>query len=516
LGISELSSNEFLFSSRRTKVVNAVKQNTFGLIDNLPKGLLIDGEFVEAESGDSFETINPATGEAITRVAKADLSDVNRTVNAARRAFDGPWRSATPLARQQLLLRIADLIGEHMEELALLDSIDVGLPLTRSMAYAQTARDNMMAYAAAARTISGSTPENSVSRDMFTYTRKEPIGVVAAIIPWNSPFNTAIGKIGPALAAGCVLILKPAEQSPLSALRLGQLCMEAGAPKGVVNVLTGYGNIGAALAEHLDVDKVSFTGSVETGQAIIRASALNMKRLTLELGGKSPNVVFADADLDLAVPAAAMAAFSLTGQFCAAGSRLFVERSIYEDFTEQIAKFGEQLNVGDPLLSDTDLGPIVSEEQLQKVLGYVASGSEEGATLQSGGTRLDDDVHKSGYYVPPTVFSGVNNDMKIAREEIFGPVISAIPFDDVDEVLRHSNQTRYGLASGVWTRDIRKAHYLAARIESGIVWVNTYGNYDKAMPFGGYKMSGLGVENGVEGLAQYLQTKSVWINSSLP
>jgi aldehyde dehydrogenase (NAD+) len=492
-----------------------VERNSSQIIDNLPKRLLIDGEFVEAASGETFDTINPATGAVLASVAKAGPEDVNRAVQSARLAFNGEWRNATPLIRQKLMLAVAELIGENIDEIAYLDSVDMGLPLSKSRGSVLTARDNMIAYSAAARTIRGSTPENSTSPEMLTYTRKEPVGVVAAIIPWNSPFNTAIGKIGPALAAGCVTILKPAEQSPLSALKLGELCLEAGIPKGVISVLTGFGDVGAALTEHPDVDKVSFTGSVETGQAIIRASSGSMKRLTLELGGKSPNIVFADADLDKAVPASALAAFQLTGQFCAAGTRLFVERQIFSDFVERVIQYGNGLNVGDPLLADTDLGPLVSEEQLGKVLGYVKSGNDEGALLRSGGARLDDELHQSGFYVPPTVFTDVRNDMRIAREEIFGPVISAIAFDDIEEVLKLSNETRYGLASGVWTSDVRKAHHLAARLESGMVWINTYGNYDKAVPFGGYKMSGLGLENGVEGLEQYLRTKSVWVNTVL-
>ncbi|MFD0746410.1 aldehyde dehydrogenase family protein [Phytohabitans flavus] len=474
--------------------------------------LLIGGQFRPAASGDTFASINPTTGEQAGQVARAGAEDVDTAVAAARAAFEGTWRDASPLARQKVLQRLAGLIEENAEELALLDTVDVGVPIARSRGNVLGAANAMLAYAAGARTVRGSTIENSVSRDMFSYTLKEPVGVVGAIIPWNNPVNTMIGKIGPALAAGCTVVLKPAEQSPLSAVRVAELCVEAGIPDGVVNVLTGFGDAGAALSAHPGVDKISFTGSVETGQAIIRASAGNMKRLTLELGGKSPDIVFADADLDAAVAGAAMGAYLLSGQFCAAGTRLFVERKVYDEFLARVVEYGRALEVGDPTDESTVLGPLVSSEQLAKVLSFIDTGVAEGARLLSGGSRDPG----PGYFLPPTVFGEVGAAMTIAREEIFGPVLAAMPFDDIDEVLPAANATRYGLAAGVWTSDVTKVHWLAPRLESGMVWVNTYGNYDKAVPFGGYKMSGLGVENGAEGLEQYLKSKCVWINAARP
>jgi aldehyde dehydrogenase (NAD+) len=476
--------------------------------------MIIDGEEVDASGGETFAALNPATGETLANVAQGAGRDVDRAVSAARRAFEGPWRRTTPVDRQRMLQHLGELVATHVEELAKLDSMNVGLPIARSVAAVETAAKSLFAYAAAARTIRGATIENSVGPEMLSYTRKEPVGVVAAITPWNSPITTAVGKIGPALAAGCTLILKPAEQSPLSAVRLGQLCLEAGIPNGVVNVVPGFGETGAALAEHLGVDKVSFTGSIKTGQSIIRASAVNMKRLTLELGGKSPDVVFADADMDKAVPGAAMAAFTLTGQFCAAGSRLLVERSIYEEFVGRVVDFGQSLIVGDPLSNATDLGPVVSQEQLDTVLRYVEIGRGEGARLRVGGERLTADRFGAGFFLPPTVFTEVDNDMQISQNEIFGPVLAAMPFDSIEEAISLANSTTYGLASGVWTSDVRKAHHMAAALEAGMVWINTYGNYDKAVPFGGFKMSGIGVENGPEGLEQYLRSKAVWLDTA--
>lgn len=492
------------------------QQFDLGLNNNPESGLFIGGTFGPAASGEVFATTDPSTGQPLARVARAGSEDVDKAVRAARSAFEGPWRDASPLQRQKVLERLAGLIAEHAEQLGLLDTLDVGIPFTRAVAGAAGAANAMLAYAAAARSIRGASIENSISRDMFSYTLKEPVGVVGAIIPWNNPTNTMVGKIGPALAAGCTIIVKPAEQSPLSALLLAELCVKAGVPEGVVNVLTGFGDVGAALSAHPGVDKISFTGSVATGQAIIRESARDMKRLTLELGGKSPDIVFADADLSAAVPGVALGAFLLSGQFCAAGTRLFVERPVYDEFLEAVLEYSKSLVVGDPHDANTTLGPLVSQEQLTKVLDYVESGQTAGAELLAGGARISETSLADGYFMPPTVFGNVRNDMRIAQEEIFGPVLSALPFDDVDDVLRLANATRYGLASGIWTSDVNKAHWLAPRLESGMVWVNTYGAYDKAVPFGGYKLSGLGLENGSEGIEQYLNTKAVWINTTRP
>jgi aldehyde dehydrogenase (NAD+) len=480
-----------------------------------PTKLLIDGKWVDAASGKTFETRNPATGELLARVAEGDAEDINRAVAAARRAFNGPWSRMKPNERQLLLLKLADIVDKNMEELALLDTLDMGGPLSRTRNNRQRAVGMLRYYAGMATSVHGETINNSLPGDIFSYTLKEPVGVVGAIIPWNGPLTASIWKIGPALATGCTVVLKPAEEAPLTSLRLGELCLEAGVPPGVVNVVPGYGETaGAALSSHPDVDKVAFTGSHLTGQKIIQASAGNLKRVSLELGGKSPDIVFADADLDAAVPGASMAVFANSGQICSAGTRLFVERKVYDEFTEKVAAYGRNLKVGDGRDPEVQVGPLVSAEQLERVTGYLAIGQKEGAKPLTGGARLTDGNMSKGYFVPPTVFANVRDDMRIAQEEIFGPVISAIPFTDIDEVIQRGNATTFGLGSGVWTRDVSKAHRLARAIRAGSVWVNCYQAMDPAVPFGGYKMSGYGRESGLQHVEEYLNVKAVWIKTA--
>lgn len=483
-------------------------------LDGKTKRMFIGGKWLEAASGKTFDTHNPATGELLAKVAEGDSEDIDRAVAAAREAFNGPWSKFKPSQRQHLLLKLADLVEQHIDELAALDTLDMGAPITRTRANKARAVGMLRFYAGMATALHGETIDNSLAGEIVSFTLKEPVGVVGAIIPWNGPLTATIWKIGPALATGCTVVLKPAEEAPLTPLRLAELCQEAGVPPGVVNVVPGYGETaGAALASHMDVDKVAFTGSHLTGQSIIRASAGNLKRVSLELGGKSPDIVFADADLSQAVPGAGMAVFANSGQICSAGTRLFVEKKIYDEFVGRVADFSKTLKVGNGSDPDTQVGPLVSQEQMTRVSGYLDIGRQEGARPLSGGERLTEGAMAKGFFVPPTVFADVRDDMRIAQEEIFGPVISAIPFTDIEEVIERGNKTQFGLGSGVWTRDVGKAHKLARSIRAGSVWINCYQAMDPAVPFGGYKMSGYGRESGVQHLEEYLNVKSVWIKT---
>jgi aldehyde dehydrogenase (NAD+) len=469
--------------------------------------LLIGNRWIASASGKTFTTINPSTGEEICEVAEADTADVEQAVRAARSAFEhGPWRSMRASERGRLLYRLADLIESNGDELARLESLDNGKPVTVAKAVDVAKTVACYRYFAGwADKVHGKTIP--IDGDFLCYTRHEPIGVVGQIIPWNFPMLMMAWKLAPALATGNTVVLKPAEQTPLSALRIGELILEAGFPEGVVNVVPGFGpTAGAAIASHMDVDKVAFTGSTEVGHLIMEAAAKsNLKPVTLELGGKSPNIIFADVDLDAAVEGAHMGLFSNQGQSCCAGSRVFVEESIYDRFVERSIARATKRVVGDPFDPRTELGPLVDQAQFDKVMGYVESGRNERATLACGGNRIGN----RGYFIQPTVFADVQDDMQIAKEEIFGPVMSIISFKSLDEVIARANRTKYGLAAAVWTRDIKKALAVANGVRAGTVWVNCYNVMDTRSPFGGFKQSGIGRELGEYGLQQYTQVKSV-------
>jgi len=466
---------------------------------------------VQAASGKTFATLNPATEETLTEVAHGQAEDIERAVRAARKAFadDSPWRRMNASDRGRMIWRIADLIEQHGDELAMLESLDNGKPYgVARVADVPLAADLFRYMAGWPTKIEGSTVPISAlpaPGEYLAYTLREPVGVVGQIIPWNFPLLMAAWKLGPALACGCTVVLKPAEQTPLSALRLGELLQEAGLPGGVVNIVTGFGDAGAALAAHDDVDKVAFTGSTEVGKLIVKASAGNLKKVSLELGGKSPNVVYADADLDAAITGAANGIFFNHGQCCNAGSRLYVQKGIFDDVVNGVAEVAKGIKVGPGTDADVQMGPLISDEQFEKVLGFLDSGHEAGAESVVGGGRHGN----RGYFVQPTILTNTTNDMKVVREEIFGPVVCAIPFDSPEEIVPIANDTNYGLAAGVFTRDISKAHRTAKRLRAGTVWINTYHVFDAAMPFGGYKESGWGREMGSQVLNNYLETKSV-------
>jgi aldehyde dehydrogenase (NAD+) len=483
--------------------------------DRSTKRLFIDGNWIAAASGRTFPSVNPSTGQDLCEIAEGDAEDVERAVSAARRALDGTWGRTTPLERQNLLLALADLVQEHYVELRMLESVDMGSPIGPAPQARSEAAVQLLRYFSGWTTkIFGDTIPHSGARSLVSYTVKEPVGVVGGIIPWNTPLGNALWKLGPALATGCAIVLKPAEEASLTALRLVELLTELDVPPGAVNVVTGLGEVaGAALVEHRGVDKIAFTGSTATGQAIVRAAAGNLKRVSLELGGKSPNIIFADADLARAIPAAAMGVFANSGQVCCAGTRVFVERPVYDEVVHAIAEIAGHLKIGSSTEATTQIGPLVSAQQLERVRSYIALGREEGARAVGGGETPQDDTLASGYFVTPTVFADVDDGMRIAREEIFGPVACVMPFTDTSEVVARANDTNYGLAAGVWTRDVGKAHGLARELKAGTVWVNTYLHTDSAVPFGGYKMSGWGRELGPNSLDEYLELKSVWIDT---
>src|SRR5450432_3076116 len=477
-----------------------------------PGKLLINGQWSEG-SGKPFDSINPATGEVLTQIADASAHDVDQAVIAARKAFDdtaGPWRKMSASDRGKILWKIADLLEKNIDELAELETLDNGKPIFESRYVDMPMVADVFRYFAGwATKIHGETV--NTLETAFTYTLREPVGVVGLIVPWNFPLLLASWKVGPALACGNTIVLKPAEQTPLTTLRFGELVVEAGFPAGVVNVLTGGPETGKAIVAHPGIDKIAFTGSTAVGKEIMRGAADTLKRVTLELGGKSPNIVFADADVDSAVKGAINGIFYGKGEVCNAGSRLFLESKLKDEFTEKLVARTSKMRPGDPLDPKTRLGAVVSQAQMQTVLGFIEAGKKDGATLVAGGNRVSIDG-SNGFFIEPTIFGDVKNNMKIAKEEIFGPVLSVLTFDDVDEAIEQANNNPYGLAAAVWTRDVKRAHTVSRRLKAGTVWINTYGLMDASLPFGGYKSSGFGRELGAHAMEHYTELKSVWLN----
>ncbi len=478
------------------------------------KQLLINNEWVPSSSGKTMEVINPATEDVIGTVASAESSDVDRAVRAARAAFEGPWGKMSARERGRLVSRLADRLMEKADEVARLETLHNGKPINESRHIEiPAAAECLEYYAGWADKVMGETIP--VKGNYLTYTLREPLGVVAAIVPWNFPLLLAAWKVAPALACGNTVILKPASQTPLTALALGEIAVEVGLPPGVLNVITGPGSsVGQAIVEHPGIDKIAFTGDTSTGKSIMKSAADTLKKITLELGGKSPNIVLPDADIDAAIRGATIGIFYGKGEVCAAGSRLLVDKSIKNEFVDKLASRVKKMVPGDPMDPKTRFGAIASKKQLETVLRYIDTAKKEGATLVAGGERADIGTGK-GYFVQPTVFTEVDPNMTISREEIFGPVLATIDFADIDEAIARANDSQYGLAAGVWTRDIKKAHYIARKLQAGTVWVNTYNVYDTAAPFGGYKQSGFGREMSAHAIEHYTQIKSVWVDLNM-
>ncbi|MCY9002365.1 aldehyde dehydrogenase family protein [Peribacillus frigoritolerans] len=473
------------------------------------KKLLINGELVEAASGKTFETLDPSNGKVLAVVSEAGPEDVDKAVKAARTAFDkGPWKKMSASERSRLIYKLADLMEEHKEALAQLDTLDNGKPIGETTnADVPLAIDHFRYYAGWTTKIVGQTIP--VAGNYFNYTRHEAVGVVGQIIPWNFPLLMAAWKLGAALATGCTIVLKPAEQTPLSALYLGQLALEAGFPPGVLNVIPGFGETaGSPLVDHPDVDKIAFTGSTSVGKMIMRQASGTVKKISLELGGKSPNIILPDADMSKAIPGALMGIMFNQGQVCCAGSRLYIQKKSYDNVVADLVSHAKNIKQGAGLDPSTQIGPLVSSEQMERVGSYIEKGKSEGAEVVTGGNYGQGE----GYFVTPTIFAGVEDEMTIAKEEIFGPVVAAMPFDDLDDVINRANNSEYGLAAGLWTQDVKKAHYVANELKAGTVWVNCYNAFDAASPFGGYKQSGIGREMGSYALDNYTEVKSVWIN----